>query len=312
MRIAIVGLLVACSGPRQDPQGLGADAGDGGGEHDHGSLPDAATSTTACTGKTAQPLDATWTIDVGGTQRKARVHIPASYDPEVPTAVVINIHGRTSTAAQQAFLSHAHAKADASDFVVIHPESSTSPTSWNAGTCCDPATANNVDDAGFMRALLDEAEARLCVDLDRVFAMGLSNGGYMAHRMACELGDRIAAIGPVAGLLQYPGCQPARAVPVLLVHGTDDTLVSYSWVDETIDFWRMRNTCTSMQTTYQNGAATCVTHGDCTGGADVVLCTIEGGGHQWPGGEAIPFLGTKSDDLIATDHIWDFFAAHPR
>jgi polyhydroxybutyrate depolymerase len=249
---------------------------------------------------------------VGGTQRTARVHVPASYDPSARTPLVVNIHGRTSNAAQQADLSHAIAKSDAEGFVVIHPQSATSPTSWNAGGCCDPAVSDKVDDAGFIEALLDEAEARLCVDPDRVYAMGLSNGGYMSYRIACELADRFAAVGPVAAHLLMSTCTPARPVPVFHVHGTDDSLVSYAYVDETIDFWRNKNGCTTQQTSYQHGDASCVTYGGCNKGADVVLCTIDGGGHQWPGGETLPFLGYKSDDLITTDAVWSFFAAHPR
>ena len=102
------------------------------------------------------------------------------------------------------------------------------------------------------------------------------------------------------------------------VHGTADPLVYYNGgagqqsVATTIDFWVTHNGCTTTATTYTHGDATCVTHGGCTAGADVTLCTIANGGHQWPGGEALPLLGIKSDDLIATDAIWAFFVAHPR
>jgi polyhydroxybutyrate depolymerase len=311
MRAVLLVWFVACSSPMQSGDGIDAAAGsgDGGGE----SAIDAPAQSATCEGKTAQPLDATWTLTVGALTRTAKVHVPASYDPSNRTALVVNVHGRTSNATQQAWLSHAIAKADAEGFVVIHPEAWGSPTSWNAGGgCCDPAAANNIDDGGFIRVLLDEAEAKLCVDPARVFVTGLSNGGYLAHRVACELTDRVAAIGAVAGLLQLPTCAPTRPMPVFLVHGTSDTLVSYDWVDETVDYWRIKNGCTTMTTTYQNGAATCVTHGGCNAGADVVLCTIAGGGHQWPGGEELPFLGTKSNDLSATDAQWSFFVAHPR
>lgn len=311
MRLWIAVCLAACSSPSG---GDGIDAGDNaGGDDGGGSATDAPPQTATCEGTSAQPLDATWTITVGALTRTARVHVPASYDPSQRTPLVINVHGRTSNASQQAWLSHAIAKSDIEGFVVIHPEAWGSPTSWNAGGgCCDPAAANNIDDSGFIRALLDEAEARLCVDPARVFVTGLSNGGYLAHRVACELTDRVAAIGAVAGLLQLPTCAPTRPMPVFLVHGTADTLVPYDWADETVDYWRVKNGCTTQATTFQHGAATCVTHGGCTGGADVVLCTIAGGGHQWPGGEEVPFLGTKSDDLIATDAQWSFFVAHPR
>jgi polyhydroxybutyrate depolymerase len=273
---------------------------------------DAPTSMATCAGKQSQPLDATWTITVGGLTRKANVHVPASYDPTKPVPLVVNVHGRTHNASGQATLSHAIAKSDSAGFVVIHPEAWGTPTSWNAGTCCDPATSNNIDDIGFMTKLLDEAKSRLCLDDDRVYMMGLSNGAYMSQRSACQLADRIAAIGPVAGNLLFQGCAPSRPVPVWMVHGTGDPIISYSWVGPTVDFWVAKNKCTTMATTFQQGDTTCVTHGDCTNGADVVFCTVTDGGHQWPGGDELPFMGKKTDAIIATDAIWEFFVAHPR
>ena len=277
-------------------------------------MPDAPPTTSAtCDGKQTQPVDSTWTVTVGSLTRTAKVHVPASYDPSKKTPLVINLHGRTGNATSQEVISHSIAKSNKEGFVVIHPEAWGSPTSWNAGGgCCDPAYANNIDDSGFVAKLIDEAAARLCLDADRVYAMGLSNGGYLSHRVACELADKIAAIGPVAGLLTLQSCAPSRPMPVWLVHGTADQLVGYSYFPATVSYWKTKNQCTTTTTTYQNGDATCVTHGGCAGGADVVACTIADGGHQWPGGEALPFMGKKSDDLIATDAIWEFFVAHPR
>ncbi len=266
-----------------------------------------------CEGKTAQPLDATWTITVGGIQRIARVHVPASYDPTSPTPIVFDVHGRTQNASSQMTLSDSKTTSDAAGFIAIYPESATSPTSWNSGTCCDPASTNDLDDTGFMTALLDEAESKLCVDAKRVYMMGMSNGAYEAHRIACELADRFAAVGPVAGLLLFSGCEPSRPVPVMMVNGTADSLSQYDYVDDAVAYWRDHNQCTSMSTTYAQGDASCVTHAGCTGGADVVLCTISDGGHQWPGGgTTLPFLGKKSDNLATTQALWEFFVAHPR
>ena len=266
-----------------------------------------------CAGKQAQPANANWSVTVGSLTRTTKVHVPASYDPTKRTPLVINLHGRTGNALSQEVLSHALAKSDKEGFVVMHPEAWGSPTSWNAGGgCCDPAYANNIDDVGFVAKLIDEAEEKLCLDADRVYVMGLSNGGYLAHRVACELSDRVAAIGPVAGLLSLPTCAPARPMPVWLVHGTADQIVSFAWVDETVDYWKAKNGCTTQTPSYSNGDASCVTYGGCKGGADVVACTIADGGHQWPGGDALPFMGKKSDNLVATDAIWEFFVTHPR
>jgi polyhydroxybutyrate depolymerase len=300
LRASLVIVLAACGTPASVDENL-ADA-------DPGDPSSDAPLATACRGKTAQPLDAAWMIG----SRSANVHVPASYDPTARTPVVINIHGRTQGASAQATLSHAVARSDASGFILVHPQSATSPTSWNAGTCCDPASTNDVDDVGYVAALLDKLETELCVDPDRVFAMGMSNGGYLSHTLGCRMADRIAAIGPVAGLLLESTCEPARPVPTMMVNGTADTLSQYQYVASGVDFWTANNGCTTTMQTYQHGDATCVTHGGCDAGADVVLCTIADGGHQWPGGDTLPFLGTKSDNLIATDAIWEFFVAHPR
>jgi polyhydroxybutyrate depolymerase len=302
---ALIVLLAACGGSSKEPPSSV--------EPDSSTMPpDPDAAMVTCAGKEMQPRDQTWTLTVGNLSRTAKVHVPASYDPTKPMPLVVNIHGRTSNATSQLQLSHAIAKSDSAGFIVIHPEAWGTPTSWNAGTCCDPARASNIDDIGFMKKILDEAEAKLCIDLDRVYAMGLSNGGYMSHRMACELSDRVAAIGPVASNLLYQGCAPSRPVPVWMAHGTGDLIVSYSFVGPTVDFWVAKNGCTTMSTTFTNGDTSCVTHSGCTAGADVVLCTVQDGGHQWPGGDELPFLGKKTDAIVATDAIWDFFVAHPR
>lgn len=312
MRSLVALVLIAACNSSQQP------AGNGGGGDDV-ATPDAPAGdptdgavTARCADKQMQPRDATWTITAGGATRKAEVHIPASYDPTVATPLVLNIHGRTQNGSQQAAMSHAVAKSDAAGFILVHPESATTPTSWNSGTCCDPASTTSLDDVGYFNALLDELEARLCVDTNRVFAMGMSNGAYMAHTLACKMADRIAAIGPVAGLLLQSPCSPSQPMPAMLVNGTADSLSQYQYVDQGVQFWVGKNHCTTMQQSYQMGDVTCVTHGGCSDGADVVLCTVTDGGHQWPGGDALPLLGKKSDNLNATDALWTFFSAHPR
>jgi polyhydroxybutyrate depolymerase len=305
MRGIAIALVCACSGSHEAPMQDGAnDATDG-------ATPDV--PPTSCVGKMTQPADSTWTLMVGSLSRTANVHVPAGYDPQTPTPVVIDMHGRLGNATDEPPLSLSTPKADAEGFIVVYPQAWGSPTSWNAGGCCDPANTNNIDDVGFIHALIDELDAKLCVDDRRVYAMGMSNGGYLSQRLACELADRVAAIGPVAGTLAVQTCNPARPVPVFEVHGDQDPLVPYMYAQQSVTYWAAKYHCGSMMTTYQNGAATCVSHSGCDAGADVVLCTLTGGGHQWPGGGVtLPLLGNKIDDLHATDAIWDFFAAHPR
>jgi polyhydroxybutyrate depolymerase len=271
----------------------------------------------ACTGMSGQPLDATWTV--GG--RSVRVHVPASYDPKSRTPVVINLHGYASDGADQAGVSHMIAKSNAAGFIAVHPDGHDSPRGWNAGVCCGSAASGGTNDTAWILSVLDALEAKLCVDPDRVYATGLSNGAFMAQRLACEAADRFAAIAPVAGVVGTPTCTPSRPVPVFEVHGTSDPIIPFGGggfngnepVPTTVNRWVTANHCTTTSTTFQHGDATCVTHGGCAQNADVTLCTIDGGGHQWPGGDSIGVLdGKKSDDLNATDAMWTFFTAHAR
>ncbi len=272
----------------------------------------------ACSGRAAQPRDGTWTISFGGRERKALVHVPPAYDPSARTPLVLDIHGYTSNATEQEALSGMNAKADAKGFLAIYPEGLDS--SWNAGACCGRSAADAIDDVGFLTALLDRAEAELCVDARRVFATGMSNGGFLSHRLGCELAGRIAAVAPVAGVNGMPSCKPVRPMPVFHTHGTADTLVPYLGspalgfipVRRSFEEWAARNGCTGDPVeTYQNGEASCLTYATCAGGAEVTLCTVLGGGHTWPGGMPVPALGFTSRAMSATDMMWDFFERHP-
>ncbi len=276
---------------------------------------DAAVSAT-CVGKSAQPLDATWTVSSKGTGRTARVHVPTSYDPTKRAAVVLNFHGYTSNAAEQELLSQMTPKADKEGFVVVYPEGLSN--SWNAGGCCGTSMSSGVDDVAFVSDLLDALGTKLCVDAHRVFATGMSNGGFLSHRLGCDLSMRIAAIAPVAGVLAPAACDAKRAVPVMDFHGTADSVVpyagnaSYSSAADTIAAWAKRNGCAGQPVeTFRKGDAHCATYATCVDRATTTLCTIDNGGHTWPGGLPIPALGVTTTNLSATDAMWTFFTEHP-
>jgi polyhydroxybutyrate depolymerase len=282
--------------------------------------PDDGSAAAHCSGKPLLPHDDVWQIESGGLPRVVNVHVPQSYDPANPMPLVLNFHGFTSDAVQEAILSQMTAKADAAGFIVMYPLGTGAPLSWNAGACCGAASALGVDDIGFVRDIIATAEDRLCVDSHRVFATGMSNGGFLSHRIGCELSDRIAAIAPVAGVLGVDSCHPTRPVPVMHFHGTADPLEPYDGSDTlgfpsvaaTIAGWASRDGCTGAPVeTYHHGDAHCSTYEHCAAGANVTLCTIDGGGHTWPGGTPVPPFGATSTDLSATDAMWSFFAAHP-
>jgi polyhydroxybutyrate depolymerase len=278
-----------------------------------------APAAAACEGKSTQPLDAIWMIEHGGMTRTIRVHVPASYDPARPTPVVLDFHGYTMSAQAQEDMTRLPAKADAAGFISVTPDGTGSLRGWNAGACCGTPAQTGLDDVGFVNLLLDQLEARLCVDTRRVFSTGFSNGGFLSHRLACEASTRIAAIAPVAGMMGISDCNPTRPVPVMHFHGTSDTIVPYSGggfsgyrsAADTDAGWATRNGCDATTTeTFARGDSRCVSHAGCDGGSEVTLCTITGGGHTWPGGGYFPG-GHITTDLSATDAMWAFFEAHP-
>lgn len=309
LRLLLVLALYACGGGDAP---TGADESSDAGLAVDASFP----QVVACEGKIAQPEDSEWTIVSGGKERTLLVHVPASYDASTGVPLVLNFHGYTSSATQQQLLASMDDKSDTEGFISVHPNGTGVPSSWNAGECCGQAQADGVDDVQFVRDMLSELENRLCIDSTRIYATGMSNGGFLSHRLGCELSDKIAAIGPVAGHLVQLACEPARPVPVAHFHGTLDTLVPYAGnaslsfppVEESIASWAQRNGCgTTTEEVFNVGDSLCRAYVDCPEGGEVILCAVDGGGHTWPGGLAVPTLGKTTTSLSATDFMWDFF-----
>lgn len=305
MRLALLGLVVASA--------CGSSA-------KSSTAPDSGTAVARCTGKLAAVTDDTWMIESGGVARKVDVHVPASYDPTLGMPLVMNFHGFTSDGAQEALLSGMNAKADAAGFIVVYPYGTGAPLSWNAGACCGQAVQNNVDDIQFVKDVIATAEDRLCIDDARIYSTGMSNGGFLSHRIGCELADQVAAIAPVAGVNGMTSCNPSRPMPVMHFHGTADPLVPYTGsttlgfiaVPDSFAAWGARDGCAGDPVeTFRNGDSHCSTYEQCAGGADVTLCTVDNGGHTWPGGLPVPSLGYTTTYLSATDAMWTFFQAHP-
>ncbi len=283
----------------------------------------AGTSGAAGTGSTCAPssLAAGSTTDVavdfGGAARRYLLHVPAGWDGASALPLVLNFHGYTYSADQQPDYTGMTPVADANGFAVAYPDGT--GNSWNGGACCGSAAGANLDDVGFARAVVADASSKICVDARRVYATGMSNGGFLSHRLACQAADVFAAVAPVAGVLGIDAgeCTPSRPVPVMHFHGTSDLVVPYGGnpllryvsVADTVDGWAKRNGCTDAPTTtFTNGNAKCESRFACSGGAEVTLCTIQGMGHCWPGRTSCLFSG--STDISATDAMWPFFQKH--
>ena len=288
-----LGLISGCG----DEAGTGG-AGGSGAAGGTGGMGGAGGGSTASSGCVDGTLDATVTevdLEFDGVPRRYELHVPTAYDGRTPLPLVLNFHGLTSNPTQQREFSQMDMTADSRGFLVAYPEGL--DVSWNGGLCCGRSAENGVDDVGFARAVIDDIAERGCIDPSRVYATGMSNGGFLSHRLACEASDVIAAIGPVAGVLgiDSSACTPSRPVPVVHFHGTADTLIPYDGqndfesVADTVAGWVARNGCTEPpEVVLRTGSVTCETTGGCDGDASVTLCTIEGGGHCWPGNLSCP------------------------
>ena len=251
--------------------------------------------------------------------------------------LVVSLHGGGTTASGHDSYTRLREKAAAEGFALLSPDGT--GTSWNAGSCCEPSAGLKVDHTQVISVMLDDAATVLPLDARRLYAAGHSNGGMMAYRLACELSGRFAAVAVNAGVMMERDldadppravyqCQPQRPVPILHMHGLEDRCVPFEGgesagdaggerppASDSINFWLNHNLCSLFsRRTYRQGGARCGAW-DCAAGAEVELCTVEGGGHVWPGnGDDVesddPCGGTASSDLVANDHLWVFFNRH--
>ena len=234
-----------------------------------------------------------WSTRETPSGRVYRIYAPAKAAAGLP--LVLEFHGRGSNSAQQRVLSRLDDAADAGPFLLVQPEARDGQ--WNAGPCCGAA-----DDAGFVREVLSALD---CARPGRVHAVGFSNGGLFAQHLACALPGRLASIASVAGAVAFTGCK--TQVPVLLIHGTDDAILPFAGARSAEERWAVRNGCGPEKAqVLRKGATRCEQRLGCA--AAVELCTVEGGGHTWPGGVALPGLGQTDRGFDATAAIAAFFA----
>lgn len=261
-----------------------------------------------------------------GEERTYRLYVPTSYNPTRLTPLVISLHGGGLWGAAQMDMSGWNAVADRQGLLVVYPSGlgGAGPRAWRAGQ-----EEGSSKDVRFIAELIDTLKASYNVDPARIYADGFSNGGGMAFVLSCTLSDRIAAIGLVASAQFRPwsACRDQRPVPMIAFHGTDDRFTPYhggsSWVAGSHVFpsiptfvagWARRNRCGASP--IESAVADDVERREYTGcanDAQVVLYTIKGGGHTWPGGGRQPawFVGRTSQGVDASRQAWAFFEAHP-
>jgi polyhydroxybutyrate depolymerase len=272
------------------------------------------------------PGHTTRSLIYAGIERTYVLHIPPGYDSTRPTPLVLAFHGIGLNAEEIIRISGFSEQADTTGFVVVYPNGTGEKPSWNGGHCCGVAAINNVDDVGFVRALIEELSTFINIEPSRIYATGFSNGAIMVYRLACELSDRIAAIGPVSAtqiLEDVQACHPARSVPVIHFHGTADRLNPYAGgatqagfqfisVEDAIQFWVEKNECSDQVQRTEAGSIAHDLYAPCSQNSAVELYTIQDGEHAWPGGEAVsPQVGEPTMEISATSLMWEFFDSHP-
>jgi polyhydroxybutyrate depolymerase len=257
-------------------------------------------------------------VDVDGEGRTYRVFAPPTVDQGPSTALVLALHDAFGDAQSFSEATQLDRAASAGNFVVVYPESVVG--TWNAGSCCGRAAAEGVDDMAFLTAVLDELTETYPIDPGRVYAVGASNGGFMAYRMACEAADRVTAVASVGGAMALEGCAPRRPVSILAIHGTEDGHVPYQGgrtsggpipvpaQPELLAWWAERNGCGEDADVEADGPATTTSWGGCRAGRSVQLVTIEGGGHTWFSAE----FGGAAGAVDATGAITEFLDLAPR
>ncbi len=283
------------------------------------------------------------TMTFGGFKRSWLIHVPLSFSISKSMPLLIVLHGGGGTAMNMVKLTLEgfDRLSDQKGFVVVYPEGI--DKHWNDGRNSKVADSENenIDDVGFISALIDNLIKKMSIDPRRVYATGMSNGAIMSYRLACELSNKIAAIAPVAGNIPVnliPGCSSSQPVSVLAINGTKDPLVPFAGGEvtgpfgmkkmgkvlsapESVIFWARKNNCSMTplityepdinpddgtlikKEVYNNGK----------NNSEVIFYIIEGGGHTWPGGNQYlgeNIVGRTNRDINADEVIWSFFEKH--
>jgi polyhydroxybutyrate depolymerase len=268
--------------------------------------------------------------------RQYAVHVPTGYQSGTPVPALFCLHGLGESAASFCLDTGVAwpTKGDQEGFVVIMPNGY--QNSWNGGTCCGAAASSGLDDVGLMRAIFAEVGKHVNIDLSRVYATGLSNGGYLSYRLGCEASDLFVAVAPSAGAVgtaaigggtqstsDMTTCAPTHKVSVLDIHGTSDPLIPYATQKPSQAFFQASNGCStdtaSATVPASGGDTTCVTFTGCPTcpSVETTACSVQGGGHCWFGSSdcgtgagtlGTSIVGNNSNFMKNTDAIWSFFA----
>ncbi len=297
-----------------------------------------AASSEAAAAVTEQRQD----ITVDGVARWYLLTTPLPHPDAGPLPVVVDLHGLAEGAVLHADTTQFSPEAQRDGFIVVFPEGTGSPVSWDIA----PGTkAHPNHDIDFMNAMLDALEAHQCVDTSRIYATGLSDGALFTSLLACTMAGRFAAFAPVAGAVMPSPCDPGRRVPILAFHGTADPILFFNGGVGTatlnhvlgqgpapttttpppvnlhgkgypanVKAWARKDGCSLRPTDTKVAAHVILRRYRCPPGAAVEFYIVLGGGHAWPGSKVSAALasitGPSTFEIDATDIIWQFFRQH--
>ena len=262
------------------------------------------------------------TIDLDGTSRTYTYYVPSNLTANQPVPLVFVLHGTTQTGNGIMDISGFNDLADANQFIVVYPDGI--GNAWNVGL---GAAGSEADDLGFIELLVETFTNTYNIDSARLYSCGFSAGGYMSYRLACESSFCFAAVGSVGGTMSetmVSNCNPLFSSSVISIHGTSDFVVSYNGsaiagnsVDEVLSFWEAELSCDSSPLMESLPNTSLIdfsnvekySYLNCADATDLVHYKIVGGGHQWPGTDALlGGIGVINQDINASEEIWNFFS----
>jgi len=329
--VALVGLGVAACGARSDSSGPAP------GDTATTSPEAGASGALRGVDPTGQLVDGRLTTADGRT-RTYHLYVPASLPADTPVPLLVGLHGGGGWGTQFEDNSRFDRLAEANHFLVVYPDgvglsllgSGDKLRTWNAGTCCGRAEKDDVDDVAFISALIDQIEQDHHVDPGRVYAAGHSNGAMLSYRLACELSDKIAAVGIVSGALEIDSCTPSRPVSVIQINGTADQNVpidggrgartlsggSHPPPRDGANTMAAADACPNDPAVVHHDDLTVSTWSGCGQGTQIRFVVIDGSPHAWPGSKGGPLsgatVGTAYPNYDASFEVWAFLAAHHR
>jgi polyhydroxybutyrate depolymerase len=274
-----------------------------------------------------------YTITHDGLERSYLLFVPRNYRPEQNAPLILMLHGGGGNAKQTIdTMTPMNSYADEKNVIVAYPNGTgffdNFLLTWNAGACCGRAMEKNIDDVGFIRAVVNDIKRQYSIDEKRVFAAGFSNGAMMSYRLGCEMADIFSGVASVAGALNI-SCNPSQALSVMIIHGTADNHVPYNGgkgpiqadkrhprvdkpVSHAIDFWTRHNHCLPSPARSEIGKIQKHVYSDCNAGTSVSVFTVQDGGHSWPGGKAYRSSEKPSTEMSASKEMIDFMLAYPK